>query len=329
MPGKAIVTNRAALARKYGALGAIDRAIRGLIAADAKRGLRSQLVDLSDPAAMQKCGAKPARLDDERAHKAAVDAVFAKLRPDYLVLLGAGDVVPHISLRNPVHGRDEEELVPSDIPYACDTAYGQDPSVFVAPTRVVTRLPDLNGGRKTTQFTRILRHATTWRARPAARYVSSFGLSAAEWKGSSAQSLTAIFGDGGTPLLSPPGGPAWSNARLRRRAHFINCHGGDSDPQFYGQKGRDYPVAMKSELVRGRIAVGTIASVECCYGAQLYPLVDRVDPSPGVEPIGSPTAPGSDRTSARSPYAARSSCTVVRSRDEHVNPRPQRCSARS
>jgi hypothetical protein len=280
MPGKVVVTNRTALARKYAALGAIDRAIGRLIAADAKRGLRSQLIDLSDAAAMQKLGGKPAGLDDERAHKAAVDAIFAKLRPDYLVLLGAGDVVPHISLRNPVHGRDEEEFVPSDIPYACDTAYGQDPAAFVAATRVVTRLPDLSGGRKTGQFTRIVRHATTWRSRPAARYVSGFGLSAAEWKGSSAQSLTAIFGNGGTPLLSPPHGPAWSNARLRLRAHFINCHGGDSDPQFYGQKGRDYPVAMKSELVRGHIGVGTIASVECCYGAQLYPLVDPGDPLP-------------------------------------------------
>ena len=76
-------------------------------------------------------------------YKAAVDAVHHRLTPDYLMLLGSTDVIPHQPLRNPVHDgvNDVDELVPSDLPYACNAPFSDDPTDFIGPDRVVGRLP--------------------------------------------------------------------------------------------------------------------------------------------------------------------------------------------
>lgn len=52
--------------------------------------------------------------------------------------------------------------------------------------------------------------------------------------------------------------------------HFINCHGGPADFHFYGQKGSSYPVAHESPDIAGKILEGTVATAECCFGAELY-----------------------------------------------------------
>ena len=52
--------------------------------------------------------------------------------------------------------------------------------------------------------------------------------------------------------------------------HFINCHGAKADPQFYGQKGGDYPVALTSGDVAKGAKRHSIVAAECCYGAELY-----------------------------------------------------------
>jgi hypothetical protein len=69
---------------------------------------------------------------------------------------------------------------------------------------------------------------------------------------------------------------------LSRRVHFVNCHGADSDSQFYGQEGSNYPVAHQAKLVSGNVQAGTIAAAECCYGAQLWAPqgVDGQEPMP-------------------------------------------------
>ena len=52
-------------------------------------------------------------------------------RPDYLLLLGAPDVVPHIQLTNPMTGTpddDDDPGVPSDVPYASTPRWCQAPA---------------------------------------------------------------------------------------------------------------------------------------------------------------------------------------------------------
>jgi len=82
-----------------------------------------------------------------------------------------------------------------------------------------------------------------------------------------------VFGDSDALNLAPPSGPAFSAKALAPLAHFINCHGGQSDPTFFGEKGNSQPVSLTSDSIAKKIKPGTVAAVECCYGAELYDLV--------------------------------------------------------
>jgi hypothetical protein len=276
MADKVIVTNEGALRQRYGAAGlrAIKAAVTRLIAADRSRGLVTRLVALDSASAMKRMkGPKAVSVDDCRGNKEAIDAVWAATLPDYLMILGSTDVVPHQDLRNPVHaaGEDDDVEAPGDLPYACDAPYSRDITKFIGPTRVVSRLPDLTGSHDPAPFIARIDAAaswTSWAPEDAARY---FGLSAAVWRESTALSLSNVFGNADAMKLAPPNGPVFPAPILGARAHFINCHGGDADPAFYGQLGQSYPQALTSRTTEGKIAAGTVAAVECCYGAQLYP----------------------------------------------------------
>ena len=105
MDDKIIVSNRAALTAKYGSagVGKIKQAVTALIAADAKRGIKSRLVYLDDAVAMKSFKGKAVTDPvDPRQNKEAIDAIFKTGDPDYLMILGAIDVVPHQDMANPV-----------------------------------------------------------------------------------------------------------------------------------------------------------------------------------------------------------------------------------
>ncbi len=284
-PDKVIITNMGALKQKYQAgVGRIERAIGRLIAADAKRGLNTRLVAIDAAADMGavKAGAV-AEAGDQRAVKMAVDALFDAYAPAYVMLLGAPDIVPHQDLKNPVYSPqgDDDKLVPSDIPYACEAPYSKRPADFDGPTRVVGRLPDLVGSRDPAYLVSLLGTAARHKARPRSDYQKYFSVSAEVWQGSTALSLTRIFGNSTAMATSPPKGPQWTPAELGRRIHFINCHGSPDDPNFYGQRGRSYPIAHTAKKLVKKIMNGTVIAVECCYGAQLYDPADA-DNEPGI-----------------------------------------------
>lgn len=269
MTVKVLVTNRAALLAKYGSLRTVDAALERLIAADVARGLRTHVIDLADAPTMKRMKGPTADVADEPANKAAIDAVATKLRPAYLVILGSDDVVPHQKLSNPLRRSDGDRNVPSDLPYACETAFSTELADFIAPTRVVSRVPDGPGARRPQLLLRFLKHAAGWQTRPATGY-EPLGISAAKWDASSGLSLTHLFGSADALRLVPPTGPRWDKPTMSRRIHFINCHGAIADPQFYGQLGKEYPVALQSGWLKGRVASGTVVAAECCYGGQLY-----------------------------------------------------------
>ncbi len=271
---KVIVTNSSALKAKYlKHYPRVRDAIDALIAANIGLGITTRLVALDDGPTMKRMGAAPV-LDpeDHRANKAAIDAVWTHNRPDYILIIGAPDIVAHQNLFNPVYapGDDDDRFAPSDLPYACDAPYSQQIADFRGPTRVVGRIPDLNGSGDAHYIERVLHVAATYRERPASRYASYFGLTAAVWRKSTALSLSKTFGNAAALHESPPGGPGWRASQLEPLAHFINCHGGSADTKFYGQSGRSYPVAMESPRLDRKIRNGTIVAAECCYGAQLF-----------------------------------------------------------
>src|SRR5258708_17471290 len=103
---KVIVTNLSALQLKYSSgLQRIREAIKRLIAADKKRGLTTLLVAIDSAQDMRSVNGAPVTdASDERRVKAAIDAVWTTHTPEYLVILGAPDVVPMQTLRNPARG---------------------------------------------------------------------------------------------------------------------------------------------------------------------------------------------------------------------------------
>ena len=104
MDDKIIVSNWAALVAKYTGAGAtkIEKAVRDLMAADAKRGIKSRLVYLDDARAMKTFRGRAVNdHTNARQNKQAIDTIFRVANPDYLMILGATDVVPHQDMTNP------------------------------------------------------------------------------------------------------------------------------------------------------------------------------------------------------------------------------------
>lgn len=270
MHDKIIVTNRGSFIAKYTEAGwrAIQQAIDALILADRIRGISSRLLCLDLAADMRSIGAPVKLSNSPRQNKDAIDAIYRALSPDYLMILGATDVLPHQNLINLADTDDSS--VWSDLPYACDAEYSRNSSKFIGPTRVVSRLPDLVGADDPAYLIKLLHTAARYRQRDLERYLRYFGLSADVWQSSSRSSLLEIFGDHQSLLLSPPDGPQYPPNQLQPLSHFINCHGDSLEPTFYGEDENGFPEAMSTRLINGRISNGTVVAAECCYGAQLY-----------------------------------------------------------
>jgi len=271
MPDKILVTNCAALKEKYkGGVRAVLDAVRDLIAADKRRGLVTQLVDISNRDQMRRLKCKAVTSpDNERQCKDAVDAIYTNLNPDYIVLLDGPDVVPHLTLKNPAQG-DGDGNVPSDLPYASNAPYtSRDPTKYAAVTRVVGRVTGVKGAAKPNAIIKQLKAAAVYKGRKRADYMDHFTISARVWVNSTKLSDENIFGSAKVNTCPPTASP-----RVRRMlaplSHFINCHGAEVDPHFYGQRGKNYPVAVASADVSAGTKRNTIIAAECCYGAQLF-----------------------------------------------------------
>jgi hypothetical protein len=178
-------------------------------------------------------------------------------------------VIPHVPLNNPMTG-DGDADVPSDLPYASDKPYSVDVQDFIAPTRVVGRLPNVTNDTDPAYLVGLLGTAATYVERPATTYNAFLGISAQVWQKSSELSLDAVFGNHAGIKVSPPDGYKWAAAEAKRLAHFVNCHGAPGDSHFYGQKGAAYPVAHDAAWMASRVVAGTVLAAECCYGAELY-----------------------------------------------------------
>src|SRR4051812_26516762 len=191
---KVLAVDRAALKRKYRDLKAIDAALSAVIAADKQRGIETKVAEIK--------AKSPAEA------KKAIDAID-KESPDYIALVGGPDVIPYQDLKNPLHapGGDADEIVWSDLPYACDAPYSTNIHDFTAPSRVVGRVPDLPGVKEPSFLLALLDVAAKWTSRAPVDYGSCFGLSTADWQESTKLSLKALFGEKASLNLSPDSGP--------------------------------------------------------------------------------------------------------------------------
>ena len=268
---KLIVSNRSALLKKYTKeeLRLIEGAVDELIAADGERGIASKLFYLDDKT-MRDVGGRPVRGPrDARGHKDAIDALYNWFSPDYIMILGSPDVIPHIKVTNLTQDEDGR-IIDSDLPYACDRRFHRDARRFLAPTRVVGRLPDVNGGGDPQYIIGLLRNAARIARRPKDDYASWFALSARSWTGSSAITAANLFSNLDGLALCPPSGPKKHKSLHKTRIHFFNCHGDAGAHIFWGEKGETQPVGFRSSSIPSKLLPGTFIVAECCYGAELY-----------------------------------------------------------
>lgn len=265
MPTKIVITNGSVIDDKYqGRAQDVWDALDRLIAADAARGIQTSVARIDQQGVVDP--------QDATQAKAAIDALLTPA-PDYAMLLGGPDVIPHVALDNPASD-DGDPTVPSDLPYACDAPMSTDIGQFLAPTRVLSRLPDAPRASDPSVLVSALDTAATWTQRDATEYAPPLAISAEVWKASTVLTTTQLFGPHATVRTSPVEGPGWPTGQLGSLTHFVNCHGAPSTPTYFGQRGTSYPPAHEAFLVDGSISEGTVLSAECCYGAELYEPVD-------------------------------------------------------
>jgi len=278
---KFIVTNKSCLKKKYlNNFLEIQAAFQSLISADKAAGITTTVVYMDDKDQMSSLNATviTSATDDKQA-KDAIDSLFTKQNPDYMTIFGAPDVVVMQSLDNPTLG-DGDATVLSDLPYACNAGYSKSINNFLAPSRDITRLPDLNGGTDSTYPLRVIANAANSSRLSADDYLKSyFAISTESWEQSTQTSVNNIFGNITKLNISPPSGPKWSNSQLQSMSQFFNLHGGRADPNFYNESNTRVVESCinSSDFISG-LSENMVVSAECCYGAELY--------APGSDPMG-------------------------------------------
>ena len=310
---KIVVSNRSLLVQKYGEQPFSSRiapALDRLVEADLRRGLTTQILWLDRDEDMKRIGRSAVRaksLDepftaaDRQEYKEAVDAVYARMKPQphYLVLLGGPDIVPHQVLENPALVKesangDDDDVVDSDLPYACDAGFATTVLPFVTPQRVVGRLPDLpgrHGAAGLQAFLDVLEGAAAGESRPAADYRRVLAISARAWERSTRATIASLFGAETAIKFSPADGPLWPEEEMRNPLHFINCHGSRDRALFSGQDVDDpdsRPEAHTGAHVREHARPSTVVVAECCFGAQIF---NPDDGAIGGGPSGPPDFP--------------------------------------
>lgn len=291
-----VLSSRAALQRRFGADGfsAVDQRLQQYAMALQRRGVMAHICYCDDEASL--------RLDEGIA-AAPASAEAGALR-DLLrtlsgalaergrtlgaaLLVGGDEIVPFHRLPNPLP--DDDIVVLSDNPYATD-----DPA-YVAPQRMVARLPDGNTNDPSLLFTQLDRlTAYHYGSRPQSSRsrrvfsrrrthdapeldIWSAGYCAEIWKDASRAVLDALTAD--APLTSSPPHLA-ENLDLRalhdRRLLYFNLHGAAGLPNFYGQPDAVWPgaatrlpVALRPDQIDADIADGALILSEACYGAEL------------------------------------------------------------
>ena len=122
---KVIVTHAGALKTKYGSQGLsqIRAGLGAMVAADGERAITTRVVAIDSARDMARFSKPTGTPATTREAKAAIDTIYAREQPDYIMILGAPDVIPLQSLSNPLYepgGDDDDRSVPSDLPYACN-----------------------------------------------------------------------------------------------------------------------------------------------------------------------------------------------------------------
>ena len=292
---KLSVTVRGNLERKYNAanLKLVDRAVSDWIAQDRQRGIKTIYVAVDDAEAMKELGV-PAMKGTATAPKIkrAIDALWERLTPDYLVIFGGDEIVPHFVVVNPSYddSGDDDKEIPTDNPYASSRRWSASKrSSYLIPDRVIGRIPDMIEDADPSWLVDYLATAAHWIPEPANTFDKTYAICAAPWKTAGEACVEYLGKEASILLVSPPEEDKFAAPRrqLGSRVHMIKCHGSPLDPRFFGQRGGWYPQALFSGTLKPRLKPGTVAAAMCCYGAQIFSPSDRAATVPGAWPLAS------------------------------------------
>jgi hypothetical protein len=278
---KVIVSAKGNLEVKYGKdYSSVIKLIDKLIEADKARNFDTRLFLIDDVSSASALGLKPVAAINRKNCKKAIDDLFKKLQPAYIVILGAPDVFPFQELIN--QAEDPDTVVPSDLPYACGTAYSRNISSFTGPTRVVGRIPDIPGSGDIKNFAVLIDNIIKYKPVQHDKLLNYFAVTAKEWERSTQQNMLQIFGNAAKLLNSPPVEGKYTKTQFKPLVHFHNCHGAMNTPCYFGQDGQHYPKALSAADLNKKISYGTVVAAECCYGAQLFSSDESDDDCPGI-----------------------------------------------
>jgi len=170
---------------------------------------------------------------------------------DHFILLGGDRLIPFYRIKNPAY--DGDEFVFSDNPYASIDKN------FLLPERSISRIPD---GNDLDFFT-----ATIDKLDRKDIKKHSFGYTAFVWKEAAKAVYSILHGD--KINVCPP--KTHKSIRIKDSTTFFyfNLHGSDTSPNWYGQKGESYPIALTpSNINKLELKNGIVVS-EACYGAYI------------------------------------------------------------
>jgi hypothetical protein len=284
---KLIITHRTALQKKYGpAFSDVSALLKKMVAVDKTKGLHSKTLFIDDVTAMKSCKARAVnKPGNEAQYKNAVDDLFTFFKPDYLLIFGSQDIIPFQKLLNDNYiatmgnrdseDDDDEKLIDSDLPYACEAPYNKNRRVqnYISPSRVVGRLPDIPGKANLAYIDKLTNIAINWK--PLTSFPKNlFSLSTATWNEITDRIVLEALGYQHPAFTSPvkkEGG--WKKKELNPFIHLINCHGGETDARFWGENaktGEMEPASLNSSDLNKKIRTGTVVVAECCFGGELY-----------------------------------------------------------
>ncbi len=291
---KLIITSKTALQKKYSAdYSNVVALLKKMVDADKSKGLSSKYIFVDDTGMMKTCKAKAVtKPTNEIQHKNAVDDLVHFFTPDYILLFGAQDIIPFQSLVNDNYiatmsnrdseDDDDEKMIDSDLPYACEAPYNKNKRVqnYINPSRVVGRLPDIPGKADLAYFSKVVDTSVNWK--PLSVFPKNlFALSTGTWNKITDKIILEALGYKHTSFVSPPRKEGqWKKADLSPLVHLINCHGGEIDARFWGQDAKTdeiEPASINSLDVNKKLKVGTVVVAECCFGGQLYEPKPKLD----------------------------------------------------
>jgi len=202
-----------------------------------------------------------------------------------VVIIGGDECIPFHRLQNPIP--DDDRVIFSDNPYACDDAG------YLIPQRIVSRLPEgddddptllLNMLTTMTEYHRTAHHqgrmgfdVAAWlRIRSAVGDRLARGVAAEVWQEPSRMVLRNLHSDARL-ILSPPHTNQSGSHKIiaGREVLYLNLHGAAGMPHFYGQPADVWgaatalPIALSPDQIQRSAVAGTIIISEACYGAEL------------------------------------------------------------